>query len=1178
MSKYKVREINRSYTAYEPGKITNIVAHKPGSAWNDAQNLVRVNYIIENGHYAGKVIKSEYSDGTITLNTYTKAGKQETFTTITGATENGNTVSDGTKVITVYKDELVMSVETIDVLSGETIGLEIVTRDPYGRETRRDFIDGTHEATNYACCGVSSFRDRGGNYVYYDYDGLGRLIRQEEQGVITETDYNDFGFITETRRIGRDGDVIKVERFTHYDNGQMKTLTDAKDQVTEFGYSVNQDGEVTLSTKFPNGSEVFSVKHNSGHPATNFGSGTVQTDFEYGVEYDDELQYYAVTATKIIGETWVKSYVNFYGETYKIKTSSGAVSRNYYDAMGRVNKAVGPDGETTLFNYNDRGEVFQTALDLNRNGEFDYDGTDRIVETDTDVSDRAGQPVIRQRTWEWLTNDEDSKTLMATSEVSIDGFDNWLTTFEGTTHSQSAFLYPVNDQITAPDGEAYSGEGAEFEKITHPDGAYSVVFMVDDLLRYSAIYAPDHTQLSRVDFEYDQHDRRIKVIDARNGTTQYFYDDLDQLDRLLTPDPDGDGPKLAQEVSNQYNSMGWLTASTTAAGTVNYDYDLRGNIVAQYGANTIREGFEYNSIGQLVKRTSWKDYFDENGDQDKLESSTYFQYHPDSGLLTDMIYPSGKSVKYTYTAGAKLKTKKWARGVTQTYDYNNAGEVDRVTYSDTTASKFFTYNRRGLTDTMEDASGTYSMTYTTAGQLDEYTVNSGFLAGLKKKNHYDGLLRLQTRDYSLSDTVFKSVSYGYARGSELKTISADGFDFSYDRHANSDLISTISYKQADSTVLSIEKQFDKLNRLTRTATKKADNSIVNSRDYDVNNKNRRVRVDLQTGDYWTYEFDDTGQLTKAEKFDSTDSKLNNYDYNYDTAGDRQNAQLDGQDKSYLSNILNQYTGLQDGPQYKYDDDGNLIESGFYVGDVLDTAQPFSKYKWDGDNNLIEIEQNTQKLEFFYNGSGIRTAKKVYTGSTGNWSLADITLFVYDGFELIAELDENLSPIRSYTWGLDIGGGASGLLSMKDHGDDSTYFYSYDGNGNVIGLHDSTSGDVVQTYSYSPYGAEINGPGITNPFRFSTQYHDDETGLVYYGLRYYNSTLVAGSSATQVAPRMARTATASSKMTRLIMLMSMASSVGMTPWIMPHKPGTMLKMLMIKPTITFRIKRKRQQNG
>ncbi len=45
--------------------------------------------------------------------------------------------------------------------------------------------------------------------------------------------------------------------------------------------------------------------------------------------------------------------------------------------------------------------------------------------------------------------------------------------------------------------------------------------------------------------------------------------------------------------------------------------------------------------------------------------------------------------------------------------------------------------------------------------------------------------------------------------------------------------------------------------------------------------------------------------------------------------------------------------------------------------------------------------------------------------------------------------------------------------------------------------------------YSPYGRLLRAEGPMaqkNPFRFSTKYTDDETGLVYYGFRYYSPSL------------------------------------------------------------------------
>ena len=49
-------------------------------------------------------------------------------------------------------------------------------------------------------------------------------------------------------------------------------------------------------------------------------------------------------------------------------------------------------------------------------------------------------------------------------------------------------------------------------------------------------------------------------------------------------------------------------------------------------------------------------------------------------------------------------------------------------------------------------------------------------------------------------------------------------------------------------------------------------------------------------------------------------------------------------------------------------------------------------------------------------------------------------------------------------------------------------------------------DSFKRHEYGPFGELIRATGPmakVNPFRFSTKYQDDETGLVYYGYRYYD---------------------------------------------------------------------------
>jgi len=84
----------------------------------------------------------------------------------------------------------------------------------------------------------------------------------------------------------------------------------------------------------------------------------------------------------------------------------------------------------------------------------------------------------------------------------------------------------------------------------------------------------------------------------------------------------------------------------------------------------------------------------------------------------------------------------------------------------------------------------------------------------------------------------------------------------------------------------------------------------------------------------------------------------------------------------------------------------------------------------------------------------------------------------------------------------------GAISMTVYGTNAgTYFYCYDANGNVVALVNAANGTVAAQYEYGPFGELIRATGPmakVNPFMFSTKYYDWETGLYYYGARYYNT--------------------------------------------------------------------------
>ena len=75
---------------------------------------------------------------------------------------------------------------------------------------------------------------------------------------------------------------------------------------------------------------------------------------------------------------------------------------------------------------------------------------------------------------------------------------------------------------------------------------------------------------------------------------------------------------------------------------------------------------------------------------------------------------------------------------------------------------------------------------------------------------------------------------------------------------------------------------------------------------------------------------------------------------------------------------------------------------------------------------------------------------------------------------------------------------------RDSSTPQLYIPYYDNNGNIMGYLDE-SGNTVASYTYDAFGNTISQSGPmseTFPFRFSTKYFDSETGLYYYGYRYY----------------------------------------------------------------------------
>ncbi len=116
--------------------------------------------------------------------------------------------------------------------------------------------------------------------------------------------------------------------------------------------------------------------------------------------------------------------------------------------------------------------------------------------------------------------------------------------------------------------------------------------------------------------------------------------------------------------------------------------------------------------------------------------------------------------------------------------------------------------------------------------------------------------------------------------------------------------------------------------------------------------------------------------------------------------------------------------------------------------------------WPLEDLIASITLPDKRQDTFeYDGSGVRVK---ITDSTG------LTRYVWDGLDIVSELDNKNALVRVYAHGYTPIEGAYSLVVQHDASRNADYFYHEDQVGGIHALTDA-SGAVANTYSFLPFG-------------------------------------------------------------------------------------------------------------
>jgi RHS repeat-associated protein len=842
--------------------------------------------------------------------------------------------------------------------------------------------------------------------------------------------------------------------------------------------------------------------------------------FEYA--YDNSVFIYPTKVSNGYGYSSEAVYDFRYGQALSSKDLNGNEITYELDDLGRVVKITGPyerasgHGYTIKFEYHPEATVpwaltkhFDPAYPGNDMETSTFvDGLERVLQTKKDVALFDGE----SRT--------DKEQMAVSGRVLFDAFGRPVKAFYPVTENigslgvfNTAFdavaptetVYDVLNRtisMTLPYGAIIktvygfapdrSGRQQFSTKTTDPNGKQTEQF-TDVRGRITSI--KNHTSSSPVwtSFKYNAINEQIEATDDLGNTTFSAYDNFGRRTTRIHPD----------------------------AGTSRYTYDLAGNIRQLITANLANTGLAID-----------------------------YAYHFER--LTDTTYPQNpeNNVKYTYgDAGAtnnragRIFLQEDASGA-QEFFYGPLGEVVKNVRTivlpkfgeDTYVTEwtYDTWNR--LTEMVYPDGEKVAYTYNTGGLLRS-------MAGKKKNATYSYVKQLGY------DKFDQRVFLAYGNGTKTT------YSYEPDRRMLKNLTAKTGTQRLFMDNVYTYDNINNVSSLKNNAPIPSPNLMGGTSEYTYNYDDL-YRLTTATGSYKSANDEHTYNLAMA--YNSVGGITNKTQSHLRKGVEQKKTTYNS---TYTYGQTQPHTPVHIGDQtYTYDANGNQ------AGWTDDRSGQRRQIMWDEENRIRAVADNGAYYHYAYDAGGERVWKAKSTGQqifvngqwkAGNGNMGNYIVYVnpyivlksggytkhyyIEGQRIVSKLgggwDNNgLGPLKAGNGKVDytargqrvlegivknlkfLGAGDQVLTASKSgtippgqvNGTGNVteafrYFYHPDHLGSTSYVTDA-SGEVYQHLEYFAFGetfVEEHSNTERTPYLFNGKELDEETGLYYYGARYYD---------------------------------------------------------------------------